>query len=241
MTDMEDRCRRNNVRLVGLPEGMGRSRYKLSFLRANLPSGSFLEGPWHWDWSGASRVWRREGLRSAAHSHLPCTERAHDRSDIWKVLGRLIRWSAHRTMSHCCFFPTLVRLTAIRRKAFGPVLKKMTALGLQPFLSIQRWLTTAQRRTEKLRFPSESGGFYSVPCLSRSLCRSSAGGRRGSSGRCSPSPREGHDGREDLALAAQKGMIAGWPWMLAKPIVCVFFSLYWDIVLYYPVQRSLCW
>ncbi len=25
----------------------------------------------------------------------------------------------------------------------------------------------------------------------------------------------------DLALAAQKGMIAGWPWMLAKPIVCV--------------------
>ncbi len=28
----------------------------------------------------------------------------------------------------------------------------------------------------------------------------------------------------DLALAAQKGMIAGWPWMLAKPIFCVFFS-----------------
>ncbi len=28
----------------------------------------------------------------------------------------------------------------------------------------------------------------------------------------------------DLALAAQKGMIAGWPWMLVKPIFCVFFS-----------------
>ncbi len=28
----------------------------------------------------------------------------------------------------------------------------------------------------------------------------------------------------DLALAAQKGMIAGWPWMLPKPIVCIFFS-----------------
>ncbi len=28
----------------------------------------------------------------------------------WKVLGRRIRWSAHRTMSHCCFFLTLVRL-----------------------------------------------------------------------------------------------------------------------------------
>ncbi len=30
----------------------------------------------YWDWSGTSRVWRREGLRSAAHSHLPCTEMA---------------------------------------------------------------------------------------------------------------------------------------------------------------------
>ncbi len=28
----------------------------------------------------------------------------------------------------------------------------------------------------------------------------------------------------DLALAAQKGMMAGWTWMLAKPIVCIFFS-----------------
>ncbi len=76
MTDMEDRCRRNNVRLVGLPEGMEGPEAAV-FLRANLskwiPS---LRGPWHWDWSGASRVWWREGLRSAAHSHLPCTEMA---------------------------------------------------------------------------------------------------------------------------------------------------------------------
>ncbi len=76
MTDMEDRSTRNNVRLVGLPEGM-EGPDAAGFLRANLskwiPS---LRGPWHWDWSGASRVWRREGLRSAAHSHLPCTEMA---------------------------------------------------------------------------------------------------------------------------------------------------------------------
>ncbi len=37
----------------------------------------------------------------------------------------------------------------------------------------------------------------------------------------------------DLALAAQKGMIVGWPWMLVKPIVCVSLLLYWDIVLIY--------
>ncbi len=34
-----------------------------------------------------------------------------------------------------------------------------------------------------------------------------------------------------LALAAQKGMIAGWPWMLAKPISFAFSSLIRDIVL----------
>ncbi len=35
MTDMEDRCRRNNVRLVGLPEGM-EGNDAAGFLRANL-------------------------------------------------------------------------------------------------------------------------------------------------------------------------------------------------------------
>ncbi len=43
----------------------------------------------------------------------------------------------------------------------------------------------------------------------------------------------------DLALAAQRGMVAGWPWMLAKPIFLRFLLLYWDIVLIYPVQISL--
>ncbi len=32
------------------------------------------------------------------------------------------------------FFPDFSPATTIRRKAFNPVLKKMTALGLQPFL-----------------------------------------------------------------------------------------------------------
>ncbi len=35
MTDMEDRCRRNNVRLVGLPEGM-EGPDAAGFLRVNL-------------------------------------------------------------------------------------------------------------------------------------------------------------------------------------------------------------
>ncbi len=76
MTDMEDRCRRNKVRLVGLPEGM-EGPDAAGFLRVNLykwiPSlrGRDIEI------DRAHRVYDgREGLQSAAHSHLPCTEMA---------------------------------------------------------------------------------------------------------------------------------------------------------------------
>ncbi len=74
MTDMEDRSRRNNVRLVGLPEGAEGSN-AAGFLRVYLskwiPS---LKGH---DIDRAHRVYDGgEGLRSAAHSHLPCTKMA---------------------------------------------------------------------------------------------------------------------------------------------------------------------
>ncbi len=48
------------------------------FLRANLSKwDSFLEGPVTLRLIGRIALYgRREGLRSAAHSHLPCTERA---------------------------------------------------------------------------------------------------------------------------------------------------------------------
>ncbi len=46
----------------------------------------------------------------------------------------------------------------------------------------------------------------------------------------------------EAVLTAQERMIAGWIWMLAKPVFCFFFSplYYWNIVPIYPVQRSLC-
>ncbi len=44
----------------------------------------------------------------------------------------------------------------------------------------------------------------------------------------------------DLALAAQKGMIAGCHGCLLN-LLFAFSSLILDIVLIYPVQRSLCW
>ncbi len=76
MTDMEDRCRRNNVRLVGLPEGMEGPDAAV-FLRANLskwiPSlrGRDIEI------DRAHRVYDGgRGSDRPAHSHLPCTEMA---------------------------------------------------------------------------------------------------------------------------------------------------------------------
>ncbi len=76
MTDIEDRGRRNNVRLVGLPEGKEGTNVA-SFLRVNLskwiPSlrGRDIEI------DRAHRVYDGgRGSDRPAHSHLPCTKMA---------------------------------------------------------------------------------------------------------------------------------------------------------------------
>ncbi len=53
----------------------------------------------------------------------------------WKVLGRLIRWNSRRTMTCYFFFPDFSPATAAKRKSLVPVLRSMTALGLQHFLA----------------------------------------------------------------------------------------------------------
>ncbi len=116
-------------------------------------------------------------------------------------------------MSHCCFFPDFSPATAIRKKAFGPVLKKMTALGLQPFL-IYPAVIKLRHKGEQRSFDSpQKRRILSVPCLSRSrmpqLCGGTAGeqrplffqfGGRGRDGRdgLGPSCPEGDDGRMNM-------------------------------------------
>ncbi len=95
----------------------------------------------------------------------------------WKVLGRRIRWSAHRTMSHCCFFLTLVRLQRSGERHLVRFWRRWQHLVSSPSSSIQRWLSYGTKGTEKLRFPSESGGFYQFHVSAEVVCRSSAGGR----------------------------------------------------------------
>ncbi len=108
------------------------------------------------------------------------------------------------------FFPDFSPATAIRRKAFGPVLKKMTALDLQPFL-IYPAVIKLQHKGEQRSYDSlRKRRILSAPCLSRSRMPQLCGGTTGEQ---RPLFLQ-FDGRGVtagmvLALAAQKGMIAG--------------------------------
>ncbi len=168
--------------------------------------------------------------------------RWHDRSDILKGARQAYPVKCAQNNVTLLFFPDFSPATAIRRKAFGPVLKKMTALGLQPFLIYPAVIKLRHKENREASIPLRKRRILSVPCLSRSPMPPLFGGTTGEQ---RPLFLR-FDGRGvtawmDLALAAQKGMIAGWPWMLAKHIFLRFLLLYWDIVLIYPVQRSLCW
>ncbi len=101
--------------------------------------------------------------------------RWHDRSDILKGARQAYPVKCAQNNVTLLFFPDFSPATAIRRKAFGPVLKKMTALGLQPFLIYPAVLSYGTKGTEKLRFPSESGGFYQLHVSAEVVCRALRG------------------------------------------------------------------
>ncbi len=117
-------------------------------------------------------------------------------------------------MSHL-FFPDFSPATAIRRKAFNPVLKEMTALGLQPFL-IYPAVIKLRHKGEQKSFDSPQKAEDFISSLSQQQTYADA--LRGAAGEQRPlSLRPG--GRSlmagmDMVLAAQGGMVAGWTWTL---------------------------
>ncbi len=133
MTDIEDRGRRNNVRLVGLPEGTEGTN-AASFLRVNLskwiPSlrGRDIEI------DRSHRVYDGGRGSDRPRTLIFRVLRWHDRSEILKGARQAYPVKCAQDNVTLLFFPDFSPATAIRRKAFNPVLKKMTALGLQPFL-----------------------------------------------------------------------------------------------------------
>ncbi len=131
--------------------------------------------------------------------------RWHDRSDILKGARQAYPVKCAQNNVTLLFFPDFSPATAIRRKAFGPVLKKMTALGLQPFLIYPAVLSYGTKGTEKLRFPSESGGFYQSMSQQKSYAAALRGDDGGAAAAVSPVRREGRDGRDGLGPSCPEG------------------------------------
>ncbi len=211
MTDMEDRSRRNNVRLVGLPEGM-EGPDAAGILRANLSKWipSLRESFRDIEIDRAHRVYDGGRGSDRPRTLIFRVLRWHDRSDILKGARQAYPMKCAQNNVTLLFFPDFSPATAIRRKAFGPVLKKMIALGLQPFLIypavIKLWHKGEQRSFDS---PQKAEDFISSMSQQKSYGAALRGGDGGAATAVSPVRREGRDGRDGLGpIAAQKGMIA---------------------------------
>ncbi len=77
-------------------------------------------------------------------------------------------------MSRCYFFPDFSPVTAAKRKSLVPVLRSMTALGLQPFLAYlaviklrhggeQRCFNSLRKAEDFVGSLSQSGTFAADP------------------------------------------------------------------------------
>ncbi len=169
--------------------------------------------------------------------------RWHDRSEILKGARQAYPVKCTQDNVTLLFFPDFSPATMIRRKAFNPVLKKMTALSLQPFL-IYLAVIKLRHKGEQMSFDSPQKTEDFISSLSQQKTYAAAlregGGRTAAA--VSPARWEGLDGRDGGGSAAQEGMMTGWTWK-PEPVFCFFFYpfSYWDIVPIYPVQQSLYW
>ncbi len=204
MTDVEDRCRRNNVRLVGLPEGM-EGPDTAGFLRVNLskwiPSlrGRDIEI------DRAHRVYDGGRGSDRPRTLIFRVLRWHDRSEILKGARQAYPVKCAQNNVTLLFFPDFSPATAIRRKAFGPVLK-MTELGLQPFL-IYPVVIKLRHKGEQKSFVSlqKAEDFVSSLSQRRTYAAALRGDDGGAATVVSPARREGRDGRDGLGPSCPGG------------------------------------
>ncbi len=197
MTDMEDRSRRNNVRLVGLPEGAEGSNVA-GFLRVNLSK-------WIPSLKGRDIEIERahcvyDGGRGSDQPRTLIFRvlRWHDRSEILKGARQAYPVKCAQDNVTLLFFPDFSPATTIRRKAFNPVLKKMTALGLQPFL-IYPAVIKLQHKGEQKSFdsPQKAEDFISSLSQQKTYAAALQEGLDGRDGGSSSCPGR-DDGRMDM-------------------------------------------
>ncbi len=196
---------RNNVRLVGLPEGM-EGPDAAGFLRANLSK-------WIPSLRGRDIEIDREHrvYDGGRGSDRPRTLifrvlRWHDRSDILKGARQAYPVKCSQSNVTLLFFPDFSPATAIRRKAFGPVLKKMTALGLQPFL-IYPVVIKLRHKGEQISYDSTQKAEDFISSMSQQKLYAAAlrGDDGGAVAAVSPARREGRDGRDGLGPSCPGG------------------------------------
>lgn len=160
VTEMEDRSRRSNLRLVGLAESAEGSD-AIGFLKTHLP---------RWIPSLAGREIRIE----RAHRLYNTDGKRNNRSRtlIFKLLDYADRQAIlkgarevfpiihdQQTLS---FFPDYSAATVKKRMAFNDVKKKMTSAGLKPFLIYPAQLKlTFQHSTYNFKSPEEAERFFS--------------------------------------------------------------------------------
>ncbi len=193
---MEDRCRRNNVRLVGLPEAAEGSD-AAGFLRVNLskwiPSlrGRDIEI------DHAHRVYDGGRGSDRPRTLIFRVLRWHDRSEILKGARQTYPVKCAQSNVTLLFFPDFSPATAIRRKAFNPVLKKMTALGLQPFLTYPA-VIKLRHKGEQMSFdsPQKAEDFISSLSQQKTYAAALREGNGKTAATISPARRERLDGWE---------------------------------------------
>ncbi len=173
MTDMEDKSRRNNIRLVGLPEGMEGSDVA-GFLRINLSKWIPSLKARNIEIDRAHRVYDGRKNSDRPRTLIFRELRWYDRSEILKGARQAYPVKCTQDNVTLLFFPDFSPVTAAKRKNLVPVLRSMTALGLQPFLAypvvIKLWHGGEQRCFDSLRKAedfvgslSQSGTFAADP------------------------------------------------------------------------------
>ncbi len=127
-------------------------------------------------------------------------------------------------MSRYYFFPDFSPVTAAKRKNLVPVLRSMTALGLQPFLAYPAVIKLRHGVNREASILFGKRRILSAPChrvghLLR--IHRAAGGQRPPYLR--PGGRGLAAGMEEMP-AARKKMVAGGIWMLARSLFFIFSS-----------------
>ncbi len=173
MTDMEDKSRRNNIRLVGLPEGMEGSNVA-GFLRINLPRWiPSLKGR-NIEIDRAHRMYDGRKNSDRPRTLIFRVLRWHDRLEILKGARQAYPVKCTQDNVTLLFFPDFSPVTAAKRKSLVPVLRSMTALGLQPFLAYpaviklrhegeQRCFSSLRKAEDFVGSLSQSGTFAADP------------------------------------------------------------------------------